>query len=735
MPVNNTTNTTSFSYLQYKNKISGLASGMDIDSMMEKLMKAESAQMEKLQVQKQKYEWKRDAYRDVNTKLNTFQKDLFDKYGLQSNWNSKTSNVSTNNSVKVEAGGSASGNLSISEISIAKNASNTFTSSNVSNERISGSTLINDIQGLSDQGKLQLQSYAGGTGSVNDLISKFESEGIKLSLTNGQFKLTEQSNTSKLSSDAIDSLKNIGMTFNDAAKQSIQLKNADDTIATSGSKLSDLGLNSGTIILIAGEKNETIDLGALITNNPDATMKDLLKEVDSKGFNASFIDGKLAFSSKDAKESLEVTSDNSVLKDTFSPVLKSATSSTFVTNTTNPTKLTSNSTIQDLLGGSSSEKGEFTLNSIQADGKMKETKITFTNSDSIDSLMKKINSSNAGVTAIFNNGTFGLSANNTGDNAAGAEISLVQPSGIVNEEQTKGMALFAGLTGKADLTLAENGRDATMVVNGVEYKQSSNVFKVAGYEITATADLSNTSAPITVSSTPDTEKAVDKVKQFVEMYNGLVKELNDRTSEKRKLGYEPLTDAQKSEMTEAEVKKWEETAKLGLLKSDSTLNNVLSKMRNTLTTYGTSTSGSADGSVFGIKGETLKSLGISTSKSWEDNGKLEIDEDKLRAAINKDPNIITRVFAGDGTKENPGVVSQLRTAAQDAVKTIEKSAGKSTSASDLSYSLGKTINSIETKITDWKDRLKSIEERYWKQFSAMENAIQKANSQSAMFMQ
>ena len=45
------------------------------------------------------------------------------------------------------------------------------------------------------------------------------------------------------------------------------------------------------------------------------------------------------------------------------------------------------------------------------------------------------------------------------------------------------------------------------------------------------------------------------------------------------------------------------------------------------------------------------------------------------------------------------------------------------------------LKDVNTKIDDWKDRLKGIEERYWKQFAAMEAAIQKANSQSSIFMQ
>ena len=47
----------SYSYLQTANsRISGLASGIDTEAMVEKLMKAQSVQMEKLQQQKQKYE-------------------------------------------------------------------------------------------------------------------------------------------------------------------------------------------------------------------------------------------------------------------------------------------------------------------------------------------------------------------------------------------------------------------------------------------------------------------------------------------------------------------------------------------------------------------------------------------------------------------------------------------------------------------------------------------------------
>lgn len=106
-----------YSYLQTANsRITGLASGMDTESMVEKLMKAESAQMEKLQQQKQTYEWKRDTYRDINKNLSTFKDNIFDKFGLKGSFTSKTVSVSDSNKLSVTAGASATGTLSMQKV-------------------------------------------------------------------------------------------------------------------------------------------------------------------------------------------------------------------------------------------------------------------------------------------------------------------------------------------------------------------------------------------------------------------------------------------------------------------------------------------------------------------------------------------------------------------------------------------------------------------------------------------
>ena len=55
-------------------RIGGLASGMDIDTLVSDLMKAERLPLDKLTQKKQILEWQRDDYRSMNTLLSDFDK-------------------------------------------------------------------------------------------------------------------------------------------------------------------------------------------------------------------------------------------------------------------------------------------------------------------------------------------------------------------------------------------------------------------------------------------------------------------------------------------------------------------------------------------------------------------------------------------------------------------------------------------------------------------------------------
>lgn len=599
--MNNTSNTStsSYSYLQYKNKVTGLASGMDIDSLMEKLMKAESAQMEKLQQQKQKYEWKRDAYREVNTSLSAFEKGIFDNYGLSKNWAAKNV-TSTSTAISATANSNAAGNLTITEATVA-----------TAGQKVSSSATLADLGFSSANGTFTYKVDGQEKSIAYSKTDTFDSLAKKLNAT-GDFEVT---------------------VTNGSNGASINTKLVKDIEATGNNLvfLNKLGLTDGKAT--TGPGNQSVS-------------------------------GKLAFTESTTMSELGLT-----------------------------------------------DGGEFTIKAINDQGTYTEKTIKYSATDKISDVMSRINGSGVGVTALAANGKLSLSANSTG---TGAEGSI--------KISADGNKLFEKL-GLADATgkVAE-GTNGSMVVNGVKMESTSNKYNVSGYTVNVTNNIAATDAPAKISSTTETKTIVDKVKEFITTYNGLIEDLNKRVSQKKNLSYQPLTDAQKAELKDDEIKKWEDKAKEGLLKSDATLKKVLSDMRSTLSNYG---SGSED---------MLAKIGITTSKTWTDNGKLELDEDKLTKALEEDSNIVSRIFVGDKENNREGIIASLRTTAQNAVKDIEKTAGKASSAED-SYTLGKNLKDVNTKIDDWKDRLKGIEERYWKQFAAMEAAIQKANSQSSIFTQ
>ncbi len=59
-------------------RISGLSSGMDIDAIVSKLMRAERVPLDKLEQNKQTLEWQQADYRSLNTTLNEFRTNLSD---------------------------------------------------------------------------------------------------------------------------------------------------------------------------------------------------------------------------------------------------------------------------------------------------------------------------------------------------------------------------------------------------------------------------------------------------------------------------------------------------------------------------------------------------------------------------------------------------------------------------------------------------------------------------------
>lgn len=88
-------------------RVSGLSSGMDIDSLVQQLMSAKRVPLDKLNQNKQLLEWRRDSYRAMNSAIVDFRQNKLAKYRTATEMNVFTAEVTGNKdaiSVKASTG-------------------------------------------------------------------------------------------------------------------------------------------------------------------------------------------------------------------------------------------------------------------------------------------------------------------------------------------------------------------------------------------------------------------------------------------------------------------------------------------------------------------------------------------------------------------------------------------------------------------------------------------------------
>jgi flagellar hook-associated protein 2 len=134
---------------------------------------------------------------------------------------------------------------------------------------------------------------------------------------------------------------------------------------------------------------------------------------------------------------------------------------------------------------------------------------------------------------------------------------------------------------------------------------------------------------------------------------------------------------------------------------------------------------------------SLSSLGIVTG-DYSENGKLHIlgDEDdseyssetnKLKAALNENPDVVAQVLAG--STSNPGVGTQMYSYLTKAMKRVDGVSSSLTFYNDVT--LDDEIDDYEDDIEEWEDKLADLEDKYYDQFSAMETAMAKLQQQQS----
>ena len=363
--------------------------------------------------------------------------------------------------------------------------------------------------------------------------------------------------------------------------------------------------------------------------------------------------------------------------------------------------------LQEQLGLTSSEPVVFTLNGsaeISVDP----------GTDTIETLVAKINNAGAGVTAFFDqtlNRMF-ISSNATG---AGAAIDFDNVSNAAE--------LFGALHLGADPFAAVNGTDAAFELNGTALTQASNQFTIAGVQYTLTGVSAGETVSVNINR--DTDGIYESIKTFVELYNTTIDKINSKLAEVRDKNYLPLTDGEREKLTDDQEKKWEEKARAGLLRNDILLDGIVGRMRIAL----------SFASVQGVSGDynSLAAIGITTGDDYMERGKLHIKEDRLREAITADPDAVMELFTKNSDVDGgKGLAARLYDSISAGINQLIDKAGADSSFSSVDNSfMGKEIAGYEKQIDSWDDRLQMLESRYYKQFAALETALSKMNQQSA----
>lgn len=270
-------------------------------------------------------------------------------------------------------------------------------------------------------------------------------------------------------------------------------------------------------------------------------------------------------------------------------------------------------------------------------------------------------------------------------------------------------------------------KDASIVLDGARLTGSSNNFSVNGLTLNLISTTQNKTTgdydEITLNVSNDTKAAYDMVKNFVKKYNELLDEMNKKYSAESARGYDPLTDEQKEAMTDDEVEKWENKIKDSLLRRDDTLSSIVSTMRSSL-----QVNVEVDGKKY-----SLTSFGIKTSSDYTEKGKLHIcgdEEDDTYATENND--------LMEALEKNPdAVMKTLAQAGQNLYDAMTKKMSKTSLSSALTFYNDKQMDNTQSeykkKIKELEKKLTSMEDRYYKQFTAMEAALTKMqNSASAV---
>lgn len=388
--------------------------------------------------------------------------------------------------------------------------------------------------------------------------------------------------------------------------------------------------------------------------------------------------------------------------------------------------------INTLFGITNDILDEFSINGVDVKG--------LSATDTIEEFVDKINDANTGAQFSFNpkSNRFVLESDKTGT------VNNVDFSDSADATLVFDALGFADVAGDGSTTAAyrQSGENAIISIDGETIVKADNTFELEGVKYTLNKEYTGVDIdPIKVTLKNNTDEIADKIKGFVEDYNTLIAALHTIVDEEKNDDYEPLTDEQRSALSEDQIEDWETEAKKGILRRESNITRMLDEMR---TAFYESVEGS---------NISLADIGITTSSNYKDHGKLVVDDEKLLNALENDFDDVVTLFTQESDKQylekgtaseryaENGLMQRLDDIISNQIRTtrdtdgnkgylIEK-AGVTGDSSVVNNTLSKQLLAYDDRLETILDLLSDKEERYYLEFASMESALAQLQNQAA----
>lgn len=316
--------------------------------------------------------------------------------------------------------------------------------------------------------------------------------------------------------------------------------------------------------------------------------------------------------------------------------------------------------------------------------------VTIGSDTSLQGIRDSINKAGIGVTAsIINDGSgtpyrLVLTSDKTGTQS---QMRISADNAAVNDIVGYDPALASQPSGMQEKVTASN---AALTINGIDITSQSNTVSEAAQGVTLTLTGTGTT---TMSVTRDDASIKTAVQSLVTAYNNVL------SASKTLTAFD--TDAGTS----------------GALNGDSTLRNIMTRMRSMLNTPMSDGKG---GSV------TLSDLGVEFSLDTSNSGTLKINDDKLDKAISGNLGALTSLFAG--TDGNAGIGKTIT----DYVDSLNATGGALSAATD---GITSTLKDLEDKYSATQDRITTTMDRYRAQFTQLDLLVSQMNQTKSYLTQ